>query len=130
MAKQVIVTDKAAGSSGPISQAVRVGELVFTAGAVGALPSTGKLVRPGLEAEARQALDNLRHVLDAAGSCLDCVAKVTVYLTDIGDRPVFNQIYREYFPQEYPARTAVQVVALAGGARVEVEAVAAVCDHG
>ena len=129
MKKQIIATDKAPPASGPYSQAVRVGDLVYTAGTLGVMPADRSLAGPDVESQARQALTNLKHVLEAAGSCLDCVVKATVYLADIKDWPALNEIYKEYFTKDFPARAAFQVGALPMNPRVEIELVAVACDH-
>lgn len=108
----------------PFSSAVRVGGHVYVSGQIGHLPGEMRLVEGGLEAEARQALDYMRQALEQAGSSLDRVVKCTVFFADIGDFGRFNEIYREYFPNHLPARSGVEVRALALGARVEIECIA------
>lgn len=122
--KQVVVAEKAPKAIGPYSVAARFGELVYTAGQLGMDPQTGDLVPGGVEAETRQALTNLKHVLEAAGSSLDNVLKTTVFLRDMNDFARMNAVYGEFFTQNYPARSAVQVAALPKGGAVEIEAVA------
>ena len=112
----------------PYSDAVRAGDLLFLAGTVGADPATRKLVAGGVEAETRQALDNISANLRAHGSSMDRVVKCTVFLADIGDFERMNGVYREYFPANKPARTTVGVAALPLGARVEIECIAIVED--
>lgn len=107
---------------GPYSPVVRAGDLVFTAGQIGIVD--GALVPGGLEAETRQALDNLQEVLATAGATLGDVVKVTVFLADMGDFAAMNSIYSERFGEHRPARSAVGVAALPLGARVEIEAIA------
>ncbi len=123
MKKHIVHTDKAPAAVGPYSQAVRVGRLIFTAGQVGLDPSTGQLVE-GLEAQTRQALENIAAVLAAAGTDLQHVVKTTIYLTDLNAFAQVNAIYGEYFTHDPPARTTVQVAALPLGALIEIEAVA------
>ena len=108
---------------GPYSQAVRVGNLVYTAGQIGLDPATGKL-QAGLEAQTRQVMANLRAVLEAAGASLGSVVKTTIFLTDMGDFAAVNAIYGEFFPDAPPARSTVAVAALPLGALVEIEVVA------
>ncbi len=122
--KEAVVSPKAPKAIGPYSQAVKVGPWVFCSGQLGMDPETGELVPGGIEAETRQALTNLQHVLEAAGATLDHVVKVTVFLQDIGDFAKMNEVYSAFFRAPYPARAAVQVAALPKGARVEIEAIA------
>ncbi len=128
MSKEIIVTEKAPAAIGPYSQAVRVGELIYTAGQLGIVPASKALAGPDVEAQTRQALENLRAILEAAGSCLRHVVKTTVFLQDMGEFARVNAIYGEFFAGEPPARSTVQVAALPLGARVEIEAVAEACD--
>lgn len=109
----------------PFSPAVRVGDLLFLSGQIGTRPGTAELVPGGIEAEARQTMENIRAALHAAGSSLDRVVKCTVFLEDMADWPAFNAIYRTYFTPPYPTRSALGADGLALGARVEVECVAA-----
>ncbi|MBN1137780.1 MAG: RidA family protein [Anaerolineae bacterium] len=128
MSKQVITTDNAPAAVGPYSQAVRVGDLVFSAGQLGLAPETRQFAGPDIEAQTRQALENVKAIVEAAGSCLKHVVKTTVFLQDIQEWPLMNAIYAEYFPEEPPARSAVQVAALPMGARMEIEVIAVACD--
>jgi 2-iminobutanoate/2-iminopropanoate deaminase len=110
---------------GPYSQAIVAGGFVFTAGQIPLDPATGKLVEsPDVGDHVRRALDNLKAVLEAAGSGLDKVVKSTVFLADLADYPEVNRVYAEYFTAVPPARSAVQVAALPLRARVEIELVA------
>ena len=122
--RKVIHTDGAPKAVGPYSQAVKAGNLIFTAGQVGLDPTTGKLVEGGLEVQARRVMENLKAVLAGAGTDLSRVVKSTVFLADIADFASFNNIYAEYFPSDPPARSAFQVAALPLGARVEIEMIA------
>jgi len=124
--RDVIHTDAAPAAAGPYSQAIRAGDLVFTAGQLGLDPATGELVGPDVAAQAEVALGHLRSILEAAGSGLDQLAKVTVFLADIGDWPAVNEVYARIVPEPFPARSAFAVKDLPKGARVEIEAVAAV----
>lgn len=126
MHRETIATDKAPAAVGPYSQAIRVGEFVFTAGQIPLDPATGQMVSGGIEAQARQALTNLGAVLEAAGTSLANVVKTTVFLADIGEFKAMNGVYAEFFPDAPPARSAVQAAALPLGARVEIEAVAVI----
>lgn len=119
-----IITDAAPAAAGPYSQAIRAGALVFTAGQLGINPSTGALVGDDVASQAHCALSNLGAILVAAGSGLDRLAKVTVFLVDIEDWPAVNEVYARIIPEPFPARSAFAVKALPLGARVEIEAVA------
>lgn len=122
--RKVIATDRAPGAVGPYSQAVDSGGLVFCSGQIPLDPSTGELLSGSVAAETRRCFENLAAVLDAAGSSLDEVVKVTAFLTDMNDFPEFNDAYAEFFSDEPPARATVGVAALPKGARVEVECIA------
>lgn len=124
--KQVITAATAPKAIGPYSVAVRFNDLVFTAGQLGMDANTGNLVSGGIEAETRQALQNLKNVLEAAGSSLELVLKTTVFLRDMEDFTRMNNVYAEFFTADPPARSAVQVAALPKGATVEIEAITAV----
>jgi 2-iminobutanoate/2-iminopropanoate deaminase len=122
--KRVVYSDNAPGALGPYSQAIRAGDYLFTAGQVGVDPATGKLVNGGIEAQTRQAMENLRAVLKAGGADFSRVVKATVYLADIKDFSAFNGVYGTYFASDPPARSAFQVAALPLGAAVEIEMIA------
>lgn len=124
--KKIIKTDKAPGAVGPYSQAVVSGGFVFTSGQLPMDPETGKFVEGGVKEEARQCLENVRAILEAAGTSLDKVVKATVFLTDIKDFAAVNEVYASFFREGPPARSAFQVAALPLGARVEIEMIAAV----
>lgn len=121
--REPIHTDAAPAAAGAYSQAIRASDLVFTAGQLGIDPATGQLAE-GVAAQAEQALRNLGAILDAAGSGLDRLVKVTVFLADIADWPALNEVYGRFVPEPFPARSAFAVGALPLGARVEIEAVA------
>lgn len=124
MSREVIATTKAPAAVGPYSQAIKANGFVFTAGQLGLDPATGKLVEGDVTDQARQALKNLQAILEAAGSSLEQVVKVTVFLKDINDFKRVNEVYAEFFQANPPARSAVQVAALPLGGLVEIEAVA------
>ncbi len=126
--KEIVNTDKAPKAIGPYSVANRIGNLVFTAGQTGLDPATNELVLGGIQAETRQVLTNIKNVLAASGSSLEQVVKTTVFLRDMGDFTQMNAVYGEFFPQDHPARTTVQVVAVPRGGAIEIEVVAAVSD--
>ena len=123
MLREIIATERAPAAVGPYSQAVRVGNLVFTAGQIGIDPVLGQL-RTGIAAQTRQALTNLQSVLEAAGSSLNQVVKSTIFLQDMADFATVNRIYGNSFTTAPPARSTVQVAALPLGALVEIEAIA------
>lgn len=126
MSKTVIAAEGAPRpfAGAPYNQAIKAGGFVFCAGQLGLDPGSGNLVEGGIEAEARRALDNVKAVLAGAGSSMDDVVKMTVFLTDLGEFAAMNEIYATYFASDPPARTTVQVAALPAGACVEFEAVA------
>jgi 2-iminobutanoate/2-iminopropanoate deaminase len=128
MAREIIATDKAPAAVGPYSQAVRVGNLIYTAGQLGLVPGTKDFAGEDIEAQTRQALENVSAVLEAAGSCARHVVKTTVFLLDMAEFSRMNAVYAEFFPENPPARSAVQAAALPLGGRVEIEAVAEQCD--
>ncbi len=110
----------------PFSEAVRAGDLLFLSGQIGSVPGTMQLAPGGIAAEAQQALDNIRSILERHGATMDDVVKCTVFLADMRDWPAFNEVYRKAFTGHFPARSAFGANGLALGARVEVECVAAV----
>ena len=128
MSKQIIQTDKAPAVIGPYSQAVkvRVGELLFTAGQIAIDPVTGEIVNGGIQEQTRQVLENLKAVIEAGGSNLNKVVKVTVFLQDMNDFASMNEIYAEYFGENPPARSAVQVARLPKDVKIEIECVAVI----
>jgi 2-iminobutanoate/2-iminopropanoate deaminase len=118
-----VETNGAPGAIGPYSQGIRAGELVFTAGQVGADPASGTLA-DGVAAQADRALRNLAAVLDAAGSSLERVVKTTIFLVEMADFATVNEVYASHFSAPYPARSTVTVKALPKDALVEIEAIA------
>ena len=124
MAKEIVHTKQAPEAVGPYSQAVKDGGLVFCSGQVPLDPATGELLKGSIAEETKRAMDNLKAVLEAAGSGFGKVVKVTAYLTDMNDFVEFNDVYAEYFTDAPPARATVEVAALPKGARVEVECIA------
>ncbi len=121
---QAIATTSAPQAIGPYSQAVRAAGFVFLSGQVGLDPETGNLVEGGVASEAERVMENLSHVLEAAGLSFDHVVKTTIYLMDLADFDTVNAIYGRRFHRVLPARATVQVSALPRGARVEVDAIA------
>jgi 2-iminobutanoate/2-iminopropanoate deaminase len=121
MPPEPVPTPSAPGAAGPYSPAVRAGDWLALAGQVGIDPGTGKLAGDGAADQARQALANVAAVLGDCGASLADVAKATVFLVDMGDFPLVNEVYAEAFAGHRPARSTVAVAALPLGARVEVE---------
>ncbi|MDJ0762142.1 MAG: Rid family detoxifying hydrolase [Myxococcota bacterium] len=124
MTKKIISTTTAPAAIGPYSQAVEANELIFVSGQIGLDPGTSALVPGGIAAETRQAIANIEAILTAAGSGLNRVVKATILLADIRDFAQVNDIYKEWFDKEPPARAAFAVAALPLGARIEIEAIA------
>ena len=124
MKKQIVVADDAPKAIGPYSAGIKVGNFVYTAVQLGIDPVAGGLVEGGIEAQTRQALKNLKAVLEAAGSSLENVVKTTVFLRDMNEFAAMNVVYAEFFTGDYPARSAVQVARLPLDGDVEIEAVA------
>ena len=124
--RQAIQTDKAPKPVGPYSQAIRAGGLLFVSGQGALDPKTGQPVRDSVEREARQVMENLKAILEAAGSSLDQVVKSTCYVTDLADFQTFNKVYGEYFTGDPPARTTIQAARLPLDFRVEVDVIATV----
>ncbi|MBN1531607.1 MAG: RidA family protein [Spirochaetes bacterium] len=108
----------------PFSEAVRVGDTFYLSGQIGTVPGEMKLVEGGIEAETRQAMENIRETLRRSGLEMKDVVKCTVYMADIAEWPAMSRVYRTYFSAPYPARSAVAGSGLALGARVEIECMA------
>ena len=121
--KKVISTPNAPAAIGPYSQAIGAGSLVFASGQIPVDPRTGEMPE-GIETQARQAMENVKALLEAAGTSLANVVKTTCFLADIRDFAAFNAVYAEYFPANAPARSCVQVAAIPKGALCEVEVIA------
>jgi 2-iminobutanoate/2-iminopropanoate deaminase len=119
-----VVADGMPPALGPYSQAVRLGELLFVSGQAGLDPATGSPVSGGFPLEARQAFTNLAHVLEAAGSGLGRVAKLTVFMASPDDFPALNELFAEFFPSSPPTRS-VPIVQLPRGLLISIEAIAA-----
>ncbi|HEV2915091.1 MAG TPA: RidA family protein [Pyrinomonadaceae bacterium] len=126
MTKKIVETDKAPSPVGPYSQAVIAGRLVFASGQTSVDPQTGELIDGDIGAQTAQVLRNLEAVLEAAGSGLEHVLKVTVFLADMNDFAAMNEAYGRFFTREHPARTTIQAAALPLRARIEIELIAAV----
>lgn len=120
MSKEVIRTARAGAPIGPYNQGIRAAGFVFVAGEKGIDPRTNKMVPGGTAAETRQTLENVKAILEEAGSSLDRAVATTVYLVDISEFGEMNKVYAEYFTTDAPGRTTVGVTALPAGARVEI----------
>ena len=117
-------TEQAPAAIGPYSQAIQVGNVVYTSGQIALDPETGALVPGGIDAQAHRVFQNLKAVLASAGCTFENVVKTVVFLTDLADFAAVNEIYAAYFPAPCPARSCVQVAALPKGSKIEVELVA------
>ena len=122
--RKAVTTDKAPKPLGPYSQAIIDGELIFVAGQGPANPLTGKKEPGDVKVETKRTFENLRAILEAAGSSLDHVLKCNVYLRDINDFAAMNEVYQTFFSAPFPARTTIQAGALPGGIAVEIECIA------
>jgi len=124
MANQVIATDEAPKAIGPYSQAIVSGDLVFTSGQIPLDPKTQEMVKGDIRAQAERVMDNLRGVLGAASVSFAQVVKTTIFLADLADFAIVNEVYGKRFAAAPPARSTVQVAALPKGARIEIEMIA------
>lgn len=122
--RDIIRTPKAPAPIGPYSQAVRAGGLVFVSGQISIDPASGQLVADDVQAQTRRVLDNVKAVLEAAGTGLDRVVRTTIFLRDIADFPKVNEVYATYFPKDPPARSTIQAGALPKGLSIEIDAIA------
>ncbi|MBN2554569.1 MAG: RidA family protein [Anaerolineales bacterium] len=122
--RNALKTDKAPAAIGPYSVGISTGELLFISGTLGMDAQTGQLAAGGIESETRKALQNLESILLAGGSSLARVVKTTVFMQDLGEFSKMNAVYAEFFSEEPPARSTVQVAALPKNAAVEIEAIA------
>jgi len=128
--REVIKTDRAPEAIGPYSQAIVVknGGLIFTAGQLGLDPETGQFVEGGIQEQTRQALENIKGIVEAAGSNMNKIIKTTVFLKDIDDFAEMNAVYATFFANDPPARSAIQAAKLPKDALVEIEAIAIIND--
>jgi len=124
--KQIIATEKAPAAIGPYSQAVKVGNLLFTSGMIPIDPATNTLVEGGIEVQAERALENVKALLEASGTSLDKVVKTVVFIKDMNDFAKVNEIYAKYFTENFPARSCVEVARLPKDVLIEMEAIAEV----
>lgn len=123
MPKEIISTTNAPQAIGPYSQAVKANNLMFISGQIPMDPTTGNLVEGSIEDEANQVLKNLKSICEAAGYSLDDAVKITIFLTDLGNFAVVNDVMKEHFSEPYPARATVEVSGLPLGVNVEIEAI-------
>ncbi|MEE3398288.1 MAG: RidA family protein [Eubacterium sp.] len=126
MMKEIIATEKAPAAIGPYSQAVKVGNLLFTSGMIPIDPATNTLVEGGIEVQAERALENVKALLEASGTSLDKVIKTVVFIKDMNDFAKVNEIYAKYFTENFPARSCVEVARLPKNVLIEMEAIAEV----
>ena len=124
--KKVINTAKAPAAIGPYSQAIQVGSLVYTSGQIPIDPATGAFAEGGIREQTRQALTNVKAILEEVGLTMGSVVKTTVFMADMSDFAEMNAVYAEFFQEPYPARSAVAVKTLPKGALVEIEVIAEV----
>lgn len=122
--RKAVTTDKAPRPIGPYSQAIIDNDLVYVAGQGPANPTTGQLELGDVASQTRRTFQNLRAIVEAAGSTMDRVIRCNVYLKDIGDFAAMNEVYKEQFQAPYPARTTIQAGALPGGIAVEIDCIA------
>ena len=124
--KNVISTDKAPAAIGPYSQAVLVNGMLFTSGVIPIDPETNTLVEGDVTVQARQAIGNLKNLIEASGSSMDKVVKTTVFIKDMNDFGKINDIYKDFFTSDFPARSCVEVARLPKDVLIEIEAIATV----
>jgi 2-iminobutanoate/2-iminopropanoate deaminase len=127
--KTAIATDEAPAAVGPYSQAIRVGQFVFTAGQAAIDPAVGGLIDGDIAAQTKQVMRNLQAILIAAGSDMEHIIKTTVFLKNMEHFASMNEVYGSYFPQDPPARSTIEAARLPLGALVEIEAIALVVDE-
>ena len=124
--KKIISTTKAPSAIGPYSQAMQVGNLIYTSGQIPINPATGSFVEGGIKEQTRQSLLNVKAILEEAGLTMGNVVKTTVFMADMNDFADMNAVYAEFFAEPYPARSSVAVKTLPKGALVEIEVVAGI----
>ena len=124
MQKKIVATPKAPAAIGPYSQAIRIGDFLYTSGQISLDPETMKMITGDIEVETEKVLKNIETILKADGLDLNNIIKTTVYLTDLSEFTRMNQVYEKFFSETKPARACVQVTALPKGAKVEIDAIA------
>jgi 2-iminobutanoate/2-iminopropanoate deaminase len=125
MSKEVIFTDKAPKAIGPYSQAIKFGNMLFISGQIPVNPGTGELTGD-IKVQTRQVLENIKSILSAAGASVSDIVKTTVFLQNLDDFNLMNEIYSAYFPKEAPARSTVEAARIPRGALIEIEAIAVI----
>lgn len=123
MALKIVTTEKAPAAIGPYSQAVSAGGMLYVSGQIPLDPASGEIAEGGVAGQTKQVLENLKAVVSAGGGDMSRVVKVTIYITDMGQFSVVNEIYGSYFSEPFPARACVQVSALPKGVEVEMDAI-------
>ena len=121
---QAVATKKAPGAIGPYSQAIKISNMIYTSGQLGMDPETGEILSGDIKVETKRALDNLVAIIEEAGTSLDKVVKTTVFVKDMNDFAMVNEVYGEYFSDHKPARSCVEVARLPKDGNVEIEAIA------
>ena len=124
--KKVIYTEKAPAAIGPYSQAIMIGDMVYTSGMLPVVPETGEVAQGDAAAQAEQVLNNLNELLKEAGTSFDNVIKTTVFIKNMTDFAVINEVYKKYFTSNYPARSCVEVARLPKDVLVEIECIAVI----
>ena len=122
--KEIISTSKAPSAIGPYSQAVKVGNLIFISGQIPIDPSSGNMVNGDIKEQTKRVLENIKGILESVGASLANVVKTTVFMIDLSEFSIMNEVYKDYFPEKPPARSTIQVSALPRGAKIEIEAIA------
>ena len=123
MQKEIISTENAPQAIGPYSQAVKAGNLMFISGQIPLDPKTGDLVSESIVEQAKQVLNNIKSICEAAGQSIDDIVKISIFLTDLENFAIVNEVMKEYFAEPYPARATVEVSGLPLGVNVEIEAI-------
>lgn len=125
---EVVSTENAPMAVGPYSQGLKIGQFVFTSGQIALEPKTGELITESVAAQMEQAMKNVKGVLEASGTSLENVLKVTIFIKNMDNYDLINEVYGRFFYKRYPARTCIEVARLPKNAEVEIEAVAAIPD--
>lgn len=123
MKKEIISTDKAPAAIGPYSQAVKAGDMLYTSGMIPIVPETGLVIDGDAAEQAEQVLKNLKALLESAGASMDKVVKTTVFIKNMNDFSVINEVYKKYFTTDFPARSCVEVARLPKDVLVEIECI-------